>query len=199
MPKMSVSDFASIVSASGTSKVSKIADIKGRGPYSPATDFYKGVREGIVDNHTAGGTKKNLASILANITDPKKTSHYPALVAGYKRWWGTKSLTWFDPPAATHTAHGIDVAVNPELGLEVNGVKYVIKLHFVKDALSRTRAAFILHLMTQKLTATAPPGAIMSVLDVRNAKLKTALASNPRLAAAVNGELSYIAEVWPTV
>jgi hypothetical protein len=45
MIRVSLTDFVDIVSKSGTPKATKVAQVKKRGRYEPAVDFYKPLRE----------------------------------------------------------------------------------------------------------------------------------------------------------
>jgi hypothetical protein len=192
---MSLTDLVDIVSRSGTPKATKIKEIKGRDSYSPATDFYKRFRDGVVRIHSSGGDKTELKGILAQ-TDSKKLNHYPDLVNGYRKWWGKKALQWFEPPSEIWHRHGVSVRVNPELGLVISGTPHVIKLYLKGDKLSRTRISIISHLMTTALASKLVDGTVLSVLDVRHSKLHPADLSHPLLAATLDAELAYVATLW---
>lgn len=199
MPKISLTDFVDIVSRSGTPKATKVAQVKNRPQYDPRTDFYKLAREVIVATHRKGGSKSDLATALSQQSDPKKKANYPDLVRGYRKWWGNKTLKWFRPPLGVVSEHGVEVSINPELGLEINGAKHIIKLYFKGDKLSKNRVDIVTGLMEQQLRSSSPAGSIMAVLDVRNSKLVAGKNISAALAAAMNAELAYIAALWPNV
>ena len=131
--------------------------------------------------------------------DPKKVANYPPMVAGYKKWWGNKTLEWFTPPNETYTSAGVDVAINPELGLKINGQAHIVKLYLKTDSLTKTKADLIVSLMNHVFAASQPPGTQFSVLDVRNSKLFTYSAVGKNFKPMVDAELSYIASLWPHV
>jgi hypothetical protein len=189
---MSLTDFVGIVSATGTAKMTAIGDVKHRGAYDPVKDFYKPARDAIVKNHKNGGTAVVLAQQLKKVTDPKKKPHYAQIASGYKKWWGSNSLTWFSPTGGSHAAHGVEVTVNPDLGLDVNGTKHLIRVHFPKK-LTKAQADLALQLMGQVL------GPSSALLDARKSRLRGATASNPALVALIDAELLYIATLWPSV
>ena len=197
MPRISLSDFVEVVSKSGSPKATKVREVKNRAPYLPATDFYKPFRDGLIELHRTANAKPALAP-LASPDDPKKAASYEALVAGYRKWWGRKDLAWFEPPREIYEAHGIEVVVNPTLGLTINDVPHLVRLHLKADKLTKVRADLIGALMLSTLGTTAP-GAVMSVLDVRNSKLFTAGNGADGLDAMVDAELAYIASLWPKV
>jgi hypothetical protein len=82
MPRLTLGDVVEVVSRAGAPKANKVSEIKNRPPYSPVTDFYKALREGIVAIHEKGGEKGELRSILARINDQKKLSNYPRAIKG---------------------------------------------------------------------------------------------------------------------
>jgi len=196
MPRISLTDFVDIVVKSGTPKATKVVQIKQRQDYEPAADFYKPLREFIVGTHRKGGSRFVPAEVLAPLTDPKKLANYPAAVDGYLRWWGSKHLSWFEPPTGVFSGHGVDVAVNPELGLVVNGVPHVIKLYFKADPLSKLRVDIVTHLMEVALGSRPADAKSMAVLDVRRAKLVCSATPSPRVHAALTAELAYVAALW---
>ena len=196
MARISLTDFVEVVSKSGTPKASKVAELKNRPKYDPATDFYRPLREHIVEIHRRGGAKADLKSILSQVTDYKKISNYPGVVNGYRKWWGNKVLEWCDPPTDVFSAHGIDVSVNPELGLLVDGRPYLIKLYFKSTPLSKQRIDIVTHLMETCLRPHCKRSETMAVLDTRKSKLLHPTVPTSTLAAVVDAELAYIAALW---
>lgn len=199
MPELSLTDLVDIVSASGTPKATKVRQVKQRPTYHPSLDYYKQIREGISWAHQQGASKQQLLTHIGPVTDSKKVANYSAIQAGYRRWWGNKSLVWFSPPSGMFTAHGIDVRVNPELGLNVNGTPHLIKLYFKTEQLTKTRIDIITHLMQSNLARRAPAGCTMSVLDCRNHKLISPTVPIAGLGAVLDAELAYVAALWPQV
>ncbi len=199
MPRITLTDLIEVVTKSGSPKATKVSQLKNRAAYDPATDFYKALREGLITLHKAGGTKADLANLMKGLVDPKKASNYPPMVAGYKKWWGSKTLEWITPPTETYTSAGIDVAINPELGLKINGQVHVVKLYLKTESLTKTKADLIVSLMSHVLAASQPPGTQFSVLDVRNSKIFTYSSAGKNFKPMVDAELSYIASLWPYV
>ena len=199
MPRISMTDFVDIVSKSGTPKTTKVAEVKNRRPYEPAFDFYRLIRETIIEAHENGQPRSAIESVLEILTDRKKITAYPDLVMGYTKWWGRKTLDWFEPPTAFFSAHGVDVSVNPELGLTINGQPHLVKLYFKAPKLAKNRIDIITHLMEVALTDECPKGTAMAVLDVRRSKLIRPTVAIPTLDATLIAELAYVAALWPRV
>ncbi|MEM9457458.1 MAG: hypothetical protein AAGF11_24975 [Myxococcota bacterium] len=200
-PKISLTDFVDITSASGTPKHTKVKQAKNRPAYDPRFDFYKKLREGIVDAHNQHLGKKHLDTVMAGVTDTKKLTNYPNLVAGHKKWWGRKKLAWFDPPSKTYSAPGglVEVRINPELGLEINGKPHLIKLYFKSNTVAKNKVDIITHLMKLALGAHAPANTTMALLDIRNSKLICPTVPISGLTAMVQAELAYVDSLWPNV
>jgi len=195
MPQISLTDFVDIVSKAGIPKATKIAQVKNRPIYNPATDFYKPLREHIADTHKSAGNKKSLDVVLAKLNDLKKKNNYPPLIEGYKKWWGKKEITWFKPPRDAYTRNGFEIILNPELGLNINDERYVIKLYFKSDSLSVQRIKIITDLMEHQLRSQVKKADKFGILDVRNSKLHLAGGTSSSI-PLVNAELAYIASLW---
>ena len=120
-------------------------------------------------------------------------------IDGYRKWWGKKILTWFEPPRNMYGHAGVDVAVNPELGLVVDGKRHIIKLYLKADPLTKLRVDLITVLMEVALRPKCQPDDFLALLDVRQAKLFTVSAAIKSTKAVVDAELAYIAALWPSV
>lgn len=199
MPSMSLTDLVDVVSKAGTPKATKVAEIKNRKPYRPATDFYKPFRDGLVEIHKDGKDKEALLDLQNYLTDPKKITNYPEAIDGYRKWWGKKSLVWFEPPRNVYGHAGIDVAINPELGLIIDGTRYVIKLYLKADPLTKLRIDLITVLMEVALRPKCQEDDRLALLDVRHSKLFTVNAQIKPTKAVVDAELAYVAALWPSV
>lgn len=197
--EISLTDFVDFVCKAGSSKLTKVKQIKGRDEYSPATDFYKALREGIVSNHEAEGTKKDLNKIVAEITDPKKVKNYTHSIEGYKKFWGRKKITWFNPPFKHWKVGEVDVRINPELGLECDDKFYVVKLYLKNDKLSKDKIDQILSLMENQLRKKVEQEVKMAVLDVKNGRLFVKEDDNLALLPLLEGEARSFETIWKSI
>lgn len=187
MPNVSLTDFVDVVSKAGTSKINKVRSLKHRPAYNPKNDFYKIFRDQLLKIHKNGDPRRELSNILDLLTDKKKIKNYPSLIDGYKRWWGRKTLVWFDPPSETWSANAVDIRVNPELGLEYGGNRYIIKMYLKAEPLTKARVDIITHLMDTALRDRTDQDEIMAVLDVRKSHLITPTVPIPTLRAGLLG------------
>ncbi|MDP9891926.1 hypothetical protein J2W32_002145 [Variovorax boronicumulans] len=196
MPKISLTSLADIASVVGTQKVTKVRAIKKRGPYSPAVDFYKALREALVTAHDNGWSKVNLLEIPHAQTDPKKVASYLSAINGYNKWWGQKTLQSFDAPRSTYSKHGIDVLVTPETGIEAGTTQYVLKFYLNNEPLDTFKANLITALMEMTLRDQCQATEVMAVLDVRRGKLFTMRSQLKTLKTVIDAELAYVADLW---
>jgi hypothetical protein len=198
MPKISLTNFVDVVSKSGATKATKVASIKNRKPYSPATDFYKGLREGIVEV-VESGEDKNRINDAVRMAIPKRKAHYREAADGFTKWMGRKEVEWFQPPKSEYGKGEIVVNVNPEIGARINGKPHLIKLYFKADKLPKNHALVSTHLMQSCLENDCPEGTVMAVLDVKRGKLIEYTSPSDKLDAALRGELAYIESLWEDV
>ncbi|MNX17153.1 hypothetical protein D3C86_470310 [compost metagenome] len=197
MISVSLTTFVDFVSKAGTPKFTVVRKWKNKEPYSPATDFYKKVRDEIVDIHENARPVSELDRLLSDLRDNRRLENYPEVIYGYKRWLGRKQPSWFPPPAATWNYEDLGIQVNPELGLEIDGQPHLIKLYFKSEPLTKNRVELITHLMSVACTEKLPTNCRMGVLDVRQSKLITPTVPVSGLTAQLQAEASYWLAAWP--
>lgn len=196
MPAISLIDLADIASRAGVQKAGRLAQIKGSNSHQGGPDFYEQFRDGVIAMHKAGAPRAELVAIMQGVSEKIRTTNYSLVIAGYRKWWGNKRLTWFQPPSDVFSMHGMDVYINPELGLVIKGQKHVIKLYLNGEKLSKDRADLMANLMEHRLGRKSPDTR-MCVLDVRNSRLYVGVGSGVAFLPMVEAELAYIAALWP--
>lgn len=192
---VSLTTFVDFVCKAGTPKATVVRTCKRRGDYEVKTDFYKRVRDAIVEYH------KNSTPIDATFPgcDRKKLPHFTSVLAGHRKWRRHKKLKWFAPPTEVWASGELSVSINPELGLIINNAPHLVKLYFKAEKLSKNRVDIITQLMVSSLASSARKHSVMSVLDVRNAKLFVRQGDDTRLYAQLQAEAAYWNALWPTV
>jgi hypothetical protein len=198
MIRVSLTDFVDIVSKSGTPKATKVAQVKKRGRYEPAVDFYNPSAKLLLKFMQAKRLKKEIDAVIRGLTDRKKRENYPLIIEGYKKWWGSKNFDWHEPQRTQYSANGVEIIVNPELCLEFNGMRHLIKLYFKSEVLSKAKVVIITDLMELSLRNNCCDNEIMGVLDARNAKLID-YDGKPPAKHIIDAELAYIASIWASV
>jgi hypothetical protein len=194
--EISLTDFIDFVCKTGSAKMTKVKEVKHRAIYSPAFDFYKPLREGIITNHKSNGDKKDLQKIIAELKDPKKISKYCDAIGGYEKFWGKKKITWFTPPNKRWAIGDLRVRINPELGLIMNEQKYIVKLYLKEDKVQKSRIDQILTLMEKELRNIATKDALMAVLDVKSGKMFIKENDDISLLPLLEGEAISFETIW---
>lgn len=196
MSQISLTDLVDIVSKSGLSRAKKILQVKERPEYTPACDYYKDLRTKIIEVHKTSASKTYLQNYLGEGINPKKTENYKTAIVGYLKWWGHKDLNWFEPDRKVYSKKGVDVIVNPELGLIIDGQSHLIKLYFKNEPLSKLRIELIIALMRISLQKSNEKHITMSILDVRKSKFFSQTSNTINIQKILDAELGYIAEIW---
>ncbi len=194
MNKISLTDFVDIVSSSGIPKVNKVLEIKNRDDYHPAFDYWRGMREHIIEVHRNSLPKAQIKQGVSKANHPNKVANYTEIAEAYHSWWGKKDISWFEPVTGTFERHGVAVSVNPERGLEINGIKNLVKFYFKTEKLTKNRVDIITFLMHYSIKKAADKDIVMSLLDIRNKKLFT-FTNAIDLKAALTAELAYVSSL----
>lgn len=198
MERVSLTYFVDFVLKVGTPKLTGVKEFKEH-RYDHLTDFYKPLREAIVDMHEKGRSDRVLDDFLLTLTDERKRRIFPDLLAGYRKFLGSASMKWFTPPHTAMTVGDLEININPELGFEIGGTPHLIKTYFRGEPLAQKRVNVVLGLITAALGATRP-GTVFSMLDVKNARVYTLKsAPNPRLGLLLRGEAASFSTIYAAV
>jgi hypothetical protein len=169
MPDISLTDFVDFAIKTPSSQLTKVRQIVKRGAYDPRFDFWKALREAMLEPHEHG---KALDHVLVGLTDAKKVKRYPQAVRAYKKFIAKqKDVAWFKPPSSVWSYQGLNVRINPELGLEIGGRKHAVKLYFKDEKPTNQRLKVVFEVMRigLKLDSTITP----AVVDVSAGRLIT--------------------------
>ena len=199
--EISLTQFVDFVNKMGNAKLGVVKSAKNRDEYETYRDFYKSLRDGIVDLHKKDLGKEKLDGILESLRDEKKKKHYPELISGYKKFLGRKKLEWFMPPRKDWKVGKLTIRINPELGLEEkrrNSASkfYVIKLYFKEEPLKKAQANQILTLMEMQLRSKVEPEIKFAVLDIRNNRFHIKENQDLSELPLLKGEASSFEIIW---
>ena len=200
MPPISLTTFVDFVIKSGTPRITCVRDAKklyAEG-YSPVFDFWKALREAIVELQREGRPKSVLSDLLGPSVHPKKRESYAQRIESYRGWMGRKDFEWTGCRSVLWESGGLSVNVNPELGMRIDGEEHVIKLYFKKDKPSKRRLETMLHLIGTTLPAEkadATPG----ILDVKRGGLFTPTVAVADIDALLVGEAAAFVAMWNQV
>lgn len=192
MPEIPMTSFVDFVLANGPARLTRVRNVKRQMEegYSPATDFYKGVREGIVDLHE-GGLPQSYLDQVVRWAHAKKQAHYSEIVAGYKKFLRRKNVVSFKTRSASWTFRTLTVHANPDLGLKIDGSSHLVKLYFKSEKLSQRRVEVVLHLMRRGLASRR-----VALLDTRRGRLYSPSARRADMDAFLSGEAAAFIEMW---
>lgn len=195
--QMNMVQFAEIMMSAWPQKLNKINAIKKKPAYQPKTDYYKQIREYIKSFHEHGKALDEFADASEIVSGIRKHNNYTQLVKAYIRFLkSSKPVRYFIPYRGKCLSGDLEIIVNPEIGLELNGHQYLIKLYFKKDPLKKQRAAIITWLMENALRMYVNPDIKMAVLDVARSKLYIASAPAFDTPLAIQAEASCISQLW---
>lgn len=196
MIEISLTDFIDFVSKVGGSKFTKVNEVHSRDDYHPAFDFWKPLREAIVEMHKEGKNKNTLDEVLLRLTDKNKKKLYPGLVKNYKSFLGRKSIEWFEPPYKHWNEGDLRIRINPEIGLEINGKFYVIKLYFKAEPLSQQKSDLIILLLNDALKNKDYQEVTFAILDVGRKKLFERTRLSEVHMSLLEGEAMNFINIW---
>jgi hypothetical protein len=197
MDRISLTYFVDFILASGTPKLRGVRDYKGRKD-ELCSDFYRPIRAAIVQMHRQSSSVSTLDDVCRNETDETRKKHYPRVIAGYRTFLAQGVKNFFEPPRAGLALGPLEVDVNPELGLVIDGKKHLVKLYFRNDPLTPRRTALVLALLSRGL-CESHPDFVPAILDVRSAKLHTSAMTSPRIDLLLRGEAASFATIYAAV
>lgn len=189
-------DFINIVQSPGTTKLSKIRSIKNR-VYSPATDYYKGLREKIIEVLSSNDDVNHITSAIFE-AHATRQENYRIIADNMIAWLGKqRGLTWHEPRRAYYRPNKIGIKINPELAFQdASGKVNIIKLHMNKDALSRGKLEVASYLFYIALAPQCPENTVFSFLDLHQGKLFPIKKLHDSGATFLDAEISYIEQIW---
>ena len=171
MASVTLTTFMDYVVASGTRKITLVRNAKTQyqREYDPRADFYKPLREGIIEMHKAGRDLSYLDRVLSRMTDAKKLTSYPKCIEGYAACLGDKHVDYSACTPKKWASGGLEVRVNPELLLTIDGEQYMVKLYFKADPIPRGAVAPMLRMVQVSIPKSTK--AKPAILDLQHAKL----------------------------
>lgn len=191
MPQISLTDWVDFVIASGPAQLTKVKALVARPEYDPKFDFWKSLREGLQSHHQ-NGTKLDV--VLASLKDPKKIKRFPQVIDAYRKFVNKKHYAWFKPPSALWAYAGLEVRVNPELGLQFDGRKHAVKLYFKEEKPTKQRLSVVLAMM--RISLNLADGMLPAVLDVSSCRLITPGASDQNLLPLLQAQAIAFVHMW---
>jgi hypothetical protein len=179
MDRISITSLVDLLLETGSDpESSTVKDRKA----DPLPEFYQLVRDAIVDMHRRNLPDSVLDNVLDREPNPKRERVLERVINGYRRFLGTGSMKWFEPPRASYGFAASEVDINPELGLAIDETPYVIKMYLRGEPLTPRRVQVTLGLLAGKLGRSCP-GHVFGLLDVRHGKLHALRSPEERVGA----------------
>jgi hypothetical protein len=194
MPEISLTDWVDFVIIAGPPQFTKVKELAARGEYDPRCDFWKPLREGLQNYHQG---KARLDEVLLGLKDPKKLKRYPDAMKAYQKFVGKKHVAWFKPPSGLWTYGGLTVRVNPELGLQFDGKKHVVKLYLKEEKPTKQRLNIVLAMMRTALNLG--DGTVPAVLDLSSCRLITPKPVEQDLLPMLQAQAIAFVHMWNAV
>lgn len=193
---ISLTDFVEYVSKTGSSKLSVVKRVKNRPPYHPSRDYWKILRDAIESYHQ--GTFSDLNAVLKAIAKVSKVDKYRVVISRYLSFIRSKEIKWFAPLSGQWKNDSLIVKLNPEIGLKINGEKYLIKLYFKDTPLTKSQAELILTLMNTELRKEGEYR--LALLDICSHKLHTdKKLAYDKLIPLLIGEAKSFESIWNSI
>lgn len=129
------------------------------------------------------------------MNNESKRESYRPVVRNYISFLGLKQMTTLPAQRTTWTHNGLEVRINPELHLAINGEAHLYKLYFKADPLSKAKVDSIIALLKAALP-NVPNIAHYGVFDARhNKKIKVAN-PNQSLLVLLRAEADSFLSIW---
>ena len=132
MNNVTLTRFLDFVNANGLDRQKVVSEFINSDDYSPCKDYYKDLRDAIVSMYKNGEPLDSLDEKFALI-DEKKQVNYPILLSGFKAWARRKKIVFLETKSYIYDLNGLEMSINPELVLRINGKPTVVKFFFKKD------------------------------------------------------------------
>lgn len=196
--QISMTEFVNFINASGMTKLTIVSNAKMKheeiqgNPY----DYWKDFKEEVKRQLISQGSKEDLKEMVEKLRDDVK-ENYRIMIDGFLKFWRPSRMKWLKPIKKMAHISGIKMSINPEIGVEWQNKKLMIKL-FLKanEILDKRHADIILALMESELREKVDDTVGFAVLDVKRGKLFTYVNDDPRLLILVKREGRYFAEMW---
>lgn len=199
MIRVSFTKFLDFVAQTGEPKATTALQAwrQSNTPYDPTRDYHKRVRELIVD-FSKTKIEPNWEAFV-DAQNPKKQKNFSETIERFRTWRKAyKSIAWFDPPRSEWKTEEFFVAVNPELGLELDGQRHAIKLFLNNNPLSKLKAqsgGLIMHSCLHQVARDTK----FSVLDIKAGKFHTFGKATEKLEYLLVGERAHLSAMLSAI
>lgn len=195
---ISLSRFAAFLQADGQDKAAEVAMIRREhGLYTPAIDYWALLRAQIVAHHQYPPSPDGGALDAAvELAPSDRQWQYARAVAEYRHFLAGRAVALIGRPRpALWVSQGIQVQVNPELHLTIDGGPVVVKL-YLRSPSAQALSSDVAETLAQLLDVTHAHLGLPVVFDVLRGRLfGPPRASDPAM-ARLRTEAATFASIW---
>lgn len=170
MKKILYGSFVDYILTRDKSKKRFIKNLKKRGNYNVAQDFYMPLRTCLIQLCKKNKSIEELDTMYNKLADERKKVNYASVISKIKEFLQNEKYLWVQPDKLQVMYGGLEISVNPELGLKIGDQTHFIKLYFKKDKISRVKVNLLLKIM-QDTYRQNKDNIIVSIWDIRNGLL----------------------------
>lgn len=191
-----MSDFVDFGNKAGTLKITKVKQIYNRPKYHPSQDFYKKLRELLILSLQEDSDLKSILKFIEYEAHPKKKPHYLTIYKGFNKFIKRVKPKWITPIHGVFEYKDLNVKISPEIGLLIDGEKYLVKLHFKDSKITQSEAKCALRLMKKTLCKDEFKDFKVALLDLRKGKLYESKSSDPYIDELIEAEAQSLIRIW---
>lgn len=192
MPEISLTDFVDYALAPGPSQLVKVRELKRRGEYEPAHDYWRDLREWIIDAEYGRRTLRQVEQ-LALAARVGKRANYQTALAGFRKFARRRPGTIATRPKKDRWEHdGLIVRVNPELCYRTPSGRLCVKLYFKKEPRPTKHRADIILLLVSQTIANHD----VALLDVPTGKLIEGKLTKSDLPIYLRAQATAFVQMW---
>ena len=102
--------------------------------------------------------------------NPKKHDHYEVLIDQIQNFMQGIKYIWVEPPKNIVEYSGLQLKVNPEIGINIKGETLFIKMYFKQDQIENEKVNVMLKIMQDSIKEDYQ-NAKVAILDIRRCEL----------------------------
>lgn len=161
--------FANFVIEKPNKRKRYVNKVINKGPYSFEKDYYSIFRAKLISAIKKNKSLIELNNMLKKI-NPRKYNHYEVLIDQIQNFMQGVKYIWVEPPKNIIEYSGLQLKVNPEIGININGETLFIKMYFKQEQINTKKVNVMLKIMQDSIKEDYP-NAKVAILDIRHCEL----------------------------
>ena len=161
--------FANFVTEKPNKRKKYVNKIINKEPYAFEKDYYSVLRIKLISTIKKNKSLIELNQMLKKI-NPKKHNHYEVLIDQIQNFMQGVKYIWVEPPKNIIEYSGLQLKVNPEIGININGETLFIKMYFKQNQIENEKVNVMLKIMQDSIKEDYQ-NAKVAILDVRRCEL----------------------------